>query len=304
MRAALGGLAVTCVLASAAPARGDDLPPLPAPAVTTAPTVPANSQGPDIIFLKNGGVVRGTIVEAIPDRPARIQLVTGEIWSIAWMYVDHVVTGSTSRPAPATPPGPPVPSGPMVQLHVDASRSVEIIGHPSDSAEWIPICSGACDKPAPAGWEYQARGSDMKASPGFYLKASPGGTANVHVDPGNKSLFTLGIVGICIGGPISLVGLIVTEVGAIGHYTQTDDGVTTTHTVGPSTLPTGLGILGVGLALAAAGTIVTLENATTSVTQPAAQAAQAPARPRFFEAAVDAPRLPDVATSTIVDVRF
>jgi hypothetical protein len=284
------------------PPPADELPPLPAPAAATAPVPPAASKGPDTIFLKNGGIVRGTIVEAIPDRPARIQLVTGEIWSIAWMYVDHVVTAASGTAAAAPAPGPPVPSGPMVQLHVDASRSVEIIGHPSDSAEWIPICSGACDKPVPVGWEYQARGTDMKASPTFFLKASPGGTANVHVDPGNKSLFTLGIVGVCIGGPISLIGLIVTEVGAVGHYTSTDDGVTTTHTVSPSTLPTGLGILGVGLALAAAGMIVTLENASTGVTQPAAQVAQA--RPRFFDAAMEAPRLPDVATSTILDVRF
>jgi hypothetical protein len=304
--ATAGGIAIACILSSA-PARGDELPALPAPPVTTAPaaapTTPPASQGPDIIFLKNGGVVRGTIVEAVPDRTARIQLVTGEIWSIAWTYVDHVVTGASAAAAPA--PAPPVPSGPMVQLHVDSPRNVEIIGHPGGNAEWIPMCTGACDKAVPAGWEYQARGADLRASSPFVLKAAPGGTATVHVDPGSKSSFTLGIVGVCVGGPISLVGLMVTAIGASGHITQTVNGVTTTQPVSPSTLPVGLGILGVGVAVVVAGGIVALDNASTSVTQSAARAAQAPAPPpRFIDARLDAPRLPDVATSTIVDLRF
>jgi hypothetical protein len=192
----------------------------------------------------------------------------------------------------------------MVQLHVDSPRTVEIIGHPVDGAEWIPVCSGACDKPVPAGWEYQVRGADVKSSPRFTLRPSGGG-ATVKVDPGSKSTFTLGIAGVCVGGPVTLIGLIVTAIGASGHITQTVNGVTTTQPVSPSTLPTGLGILGVGLAVMAVGGIVALENASTSVTQPASRAALAPAAPpRFIDATLDAPRLPDVATSTLVEVSF
>ena len=192
----------------------------------------------------------------------------------------------------------------MVTLHVDAPRSVDIIGHPGPGTDWIPMCAGACDKPVPAGWEYQARGADMRASAPFALRPS-GGTATVHVDPGNKSAFTLGIVGVCVGGPISFVGLIVTAVGAAGHVTQTVNGVTTTQPVSPSTLPVGLGILGVGLAAVVAGGIVALDNASTGITQPAAHAAQAQApSTNAMDATREAPRLPDVATSPLVQLTF
>jgi len=51
------------------------LPPLPPAARTQAP-------GDDVIYMNNGGIIRGTIIDAVPDAQARIQLVTGEIATI------------------------------------------------------------------------------------------------------------------------------------------------------------------------------------------------------------------------------
>lgn len=304
-------LAAVCVLVSAATARADDTPAPAEPTVAPPPVPPAASKGTDTIYLKNGGIVRGTIVEAIPDRPARIQLVTGEIWSIGWTYVDHVVVGSGASSAPpasagpSAPPGPAVPSGPMVRLHVESPRKVEIMGHPLDGSPWVTVCSGACDKLVPLGWEYETNAEGVKSSPPFVLKADAGGTATVHVDPGDKSAFSFGVAGLGVGAVAAVVGLVVTNVGAQGHNTTTTNGVTTTQPVDPATLPAGIVTLSIGALMAIIGGIVAVENSSTTVTQVSPRTAQAALPPLHF---VDAPReglrLPDVATSTLVDLRF
>src|SRR5258708_2202808 len=48
----------------------------PPPAPSSAPH--AGATGSDVIYLKNGGLLRGTIIDAIPNAQARIQLATGE----------------------------------------------------------------------------------------------------------------------------------------------------------------------------------------------------------------------------------
>jgi len=302
----LASLALGALVASAAPARADgeapsSPPPTLPPGVVVSPGVASVKTG-DAVYMKNGGVVRGTLVDAVPGRPVQIQLATGEIWSIAWEFVDRVVPAATASPGA---PAASVPSGPMVRLHVDAPRNVEISGHASASAEWVPVCSGACDQEVPAGWEYQARGTGMKASAPFVLSADGGGARTVHVDPGDKGAFTMGIVGVCAGGPIALLGLWLTAVGAAGHITSTQDGVTTTQPVSPSVLPAGLVVLGVGVVITIVGGVVALNNASTTVTQAPARAAEGPLPPlRFLDADRESPRRPDVATSTLVNVSF
>src|ERR1700722_11812890 len=301
----LASLALGAFLASAASARADDeapSPPLPTPppGVVVSSGVASVKTG-DAVYMKNGGVVRGTLVDAVPGRPVQIQLATGEIWSIAWEFVDRVAPASAASASPGAPAAS-VPTGPMVRLHVDAPRNIEISGHASERAEWVPVCSGACDQEVPAGWEYQARGAGIKASAPFVLSADGGGARTVHVDPSDKGAFTMGIVGVCAGGPSALLGLRLTPIGAPGHTTQTQDGVTTTQPVSPSVLPAGLVVLGVGVVITIVGGVVALNNASTTVTQAPAHAAKGPVPPpRFLDADRESPRLPDVATSTLVN---
>jgi hypothetical protein len=281
-------------------ADGEAIPP---GVIVSAPI--GNVKADDTVYLKDGGVVRGALVDAVPGRPVQIQLVTGEIWSIAWTYIDHVVPASGAVAPSKAAPAASVPSGPMVRLHVDAPRNVEITGHPIDSAEWISMCTGACDKDVPTGWQYQVRGSGMRTSAPFLLAPEGGSSRTVKVDPGDKTAFTAGIVGACLGGPVAIVGLVVTLIGAAGHYDQTVNGVTTTHTVGPSTLPTGLALLGVGVVATVVSVIVVVSNSSTTVTSLPARAAEGPVLPQhFLDAERETPRLPDVATSSIVEVHF
>ena len=261
----------------------------------------ARADGGDVIYLKNGGMVRGTLIDATPERPARIQLVTGEVSTIAWSDVDHVVTAA----AAAAPPAPPAAAGPTVRLHVESPRELEIVGRANDGADWAPMCGGACDKAVPAGWEYQARGDGVKPSAPFVLKAGASGAASVHVDPASKGAFILGMIGVVGGGSVGLLGLMLTAIGASGHVTQTVNGVTTTQPVDPGVLPAGIVIMVVGVAALVTGGVVALNNWSTGVTQGSAGVALAPLQTQHFQdAAREAPRMPGVATSTLVNLQF
>jgi hypothetical protein len=145
----------------------------------------------------------------------------------------------------------------------------------------------------------------MRTSAPFLLPAEGGATRTVKVDPGDKTAFTAGIVAACLGGPTAIVGLVVTLIGAAGHYDQTVNGVTTTHTVGPSTLPTGLVVLGIGAVATIVGVIATVNNASTTVTPVAARTAEAAVQPQhFLDAERETLRVPAVATSTLLELHF
>ena len=71
--------------------------PAPGASVQRAPSV-----GQDVIYMKNGGILRGTIIDAIPDAQARIQLATGEIATVPWQAIDRIEHGSTGSGRPCS----------------------------------------------------------------------------------------------------------------------------------------------------------------------------------------------------------
>src|SRR5258708_5814996 len=75
----------------------------PSSGAATSPTTrpPLAAVGGDVIYMKNGGMLRGTIVDAIPNSQARIQLATGEIATVPWSEIARIEHGATP-PAPAT----------------------------------------------------------------------------------------------------------------------------------------------------------------------------------------------------------
>jgi hypothetical protein len=65
----------------------------------------------DTVMLKNGGRVRGIVVEEDPAKGVRIKLPGGELRAIPAKDVDRVVYGAAPSPAPPPPPAPaPVPT--------------------------------------------------------------------------------------------------------------------------------------------------------------------------------------------------
>src|SRR5271170_296199 len=67
--------------------------PAPAPTPSASAPRPGAPVGQDVIYMKNGGILRGTIIDAIPDAQARIQLATGEIATVPWPAIDRIDHG-------------------------------------------------------------------------------------------------------------------------------------------------------------------------------------------------------------------
>src|SRR5450755_532656 len=88
-RAALSGVLALTLLASTCPARADGEP--------TAP--------PDTVVLKDGGRLRGTVIEEDPRRGVTVQLLDGTTRKVGKSALDHV----EYAPAPA-PPAAPAPA--------------------------------------------------------------------------------------------------------------------------------------------------------------------------------------------------
>jgi hypothetical protein len=82
--------------------------PAAAPATTTAAPAAAASGGATV-YLKNGGLVRGELIELQPGSVARVKLADGKVRDIPWAEIDRVDD-------PSLPPAPPPDSAPAPTL--------------------------------------------------------------------------------------------------------------------------------------------------------------------------------------------
>lgn len=73
---------------------------------------------PDVIELRNGGTVRGTLVENLPGDHVTIQLTTGEVRTFAASEVLRVGTGEAAAPSPYAQPIVMAPVEPTIELEV------------------------------------------------------------------------------------------------------------------------------------------------------------------------------------------
>ncbi len=111
---------VTAVMAITAPAFAQDtVKPVPygasqpVPYGASAPP-PAPVVGRDVIYLKNGGLLRGTLIDVIPNSHARMQLETGEIATVQWSEINRIDhAGATQVEPPAPTPQAAPPRGPQ-----------------------------------------------------------------------------------------------------------------------------------------------------------------------------------------------
>jgi hypothetical protein len=195
----------------------------PAPPPAPPPPLPQGEAPPgqDVIVMKNGGMLRGTIIDAVPDVQARIQLATGEVATVPWQAIARIDHGANARRLPPTPPpGPMEVPGPdlrpMVWVHVEGSEDGEVQQRRGPRGEWTTVCSGPCDMALPMGNDYRIAGGSIRPSGVFHLSGAPGDRVTINVNPGSKAWFVLGIVGTSLGGAVALVGLFVGLIGSVG----------------------------------------------------------------------------------------
>jgi hypothetical protein len=245
--AALGAIVA---LPSAAAAQGRD-----PGTVASAPAVP-RPVGNDTVYLKDGGMVRGTIVDALPGAQVRIQLVTGEIDTLPWTEIDHLDRGNT-----AASPGPAAAPRYEVVLHVEAPPGVVVQQDVTNDDGWQTVCEAPCDKALSTAFNYRVTGGGIKSSSDFTLNSSLT-HENLVVDGASTTAFVLGVVAMAGGVVIAYVGLIVTYAGELsGAF---DSGNTSTQ----GTVSGGLTMMGVGALAAVTGLVVAVVNGKTKVTVP------------------------------------
>jgi hypothetical protein len=232
---------------------------------TRALVAPAGS---DVIYLKNGGILRGTIIDAIPNAQARIQLATGEIATVPWSEIARFEHGGTPAPTPASPPAATqaatqaAPSKAAAQpglvVHVDSPSPVELQykGEGEDDS-WRTVCSSPCDRHLPTEGHFRIVGDGARSSRSFMLPEG-NGTVTLSVNPSSQGWFVGGIVLTAVGAPTMLVGLLIGLVASLATTVDTSGTAQDWATGGWTTF-------GLGLAGLVVGIIAIVGNAHTGV---------------------------------------
>jgi hypothetical protein len=236
----------------------------------------AASPGSDVIYLKNGGILRGTIIDAIPNAQARIQLATGEIATVPWSEVSRFEHASTAPAAPAAPaPAPPPASrsepskreaAPVgLTVHIDSPSAVELQhkgplngGSDGETPTWHTVCSSPCDRRLPSEGHYRIVGDGARPSRDFMLPEGTG-TVTLAVSPSSSGWFVGGIVLMSVGGITMLVGLLI---GLVGSLASTVDSSGTAQDWATG----GWAAFGLGAAGLIVGIIALASNVHTGVT--------------------------------------
>jgi hypothetical protein len=177
---------------------------------TPTPTAPSSS-GSDTIATKNGGMLRGTIIEALPDVQARILLATGEIVVIPWAQIERI----EHAPSPPVPVERPALMPSEVWVHFEAPEGVVLQQDRTSRDDWQTVCSAPCDTLLPMAFYYRAAGGGIKASDDFALKGSPGARETVVVDGASRTASVLGVLVLVAGGIADFVGLAMTVASTV-----------------------------------------------------------------------------------------
>ena len=260
----LCGSLVAAAAAFATAGRADDTDSAPTPVVIALP---------DTVYLKNGGLLRGTLIDVIPGVQARIKLPTGEVSIIPWSEIARIDARSTPvTPEPSVPRAPPAPVpppakahvlGPTVVVHLESSKPVKLERYDAERPNWDELCASPCDIPVPADGEYRIVGNGVLPSSGFHLEPSADG--RVVLDVSSSSRFWRDAGGGMLGGGIltALYGHVWYGMGA--SFDGQPDAATQSVANGYKTV--GAVLMVGGGVIAGIGTLLMLGNWSTSVSQ-------------------------------------
>jgi hypothetical protein len=251
----------------------------PVPYTTSQPVpypgadAPHAQVGSDVVYLKGGGMIRGTLVEAIPNDHATVELANGQSAVIPWDRVDRIDRGGmTVPPSPYYPtPGavPPAPKGPVpsAAVHIESDKSDSPVTiERREGRNWVYACSAPCDAELPLAPLYRISGTEVRSSSAFHLNARPGDHIVLDVATASKGSFTGGIVLTGVGGGAMLVGAMVLYVVAVFDVADRASGVSTPSSDG-NTNTVGWVMIGAGAAALTVGVILLAGNVHSKVDQ-------------------------------------
>jgi hypothetical protein len=228
--------------------------------------------GSDVVYLKGGGMIRGNLVEAIPNDHATVELVSGQSAVIPWDRIERIDRGGAATPPAPTyypAPGaatavPPHSLGPTAAVHVESDTPVVV--ERRDGRAWVYACTAPCDTDLPISGIYRISGTEVRNSSAFHLNARGGDHVVLDVTTASKGSFTGGIVLTGIGGGAMLVGAMVLYIVAVFDVADRAEGVSTPSSDG-STNTVGWVMVGGGAAALVVGIILLSGNLHSKVDQ-------------------------------------
>jgi hypothetical protein len=295
----------TTGLALAAPPDGEVQPvpyspaqPIPVPApqgppdpggtvVTQAPAYAPVGPG-DSVYLRGGGVMRGSLVELLPNDHVTLLLPTGQTARIDWARIEHIERAAAWPPlAPLTgalgprPPRSRHLEGASVVVHIDADPGVVQEAISPGTGRWALVCAAPCDAPVPFGRQYRIAGDGIRPSRAFGIQAEPGQHVVITVSAGSRGALAGGITLVSVGAVAILVGLSVVLAGALVSCENTDLFTGACEGGSGTGLETAGAIISVaGVAILVGGIVLLASNARTSAVQTLGDLVpQAPPRP-------------------------
>jgi len=216
----------------------------------TAPAMAQQPTGPDVVVLKDGNVLRGTLSEVVPGDHATLTLTNGQTATIKWEVIKSIeksgVPAGTPPPVATTPPAG---TGGSAHVHIDSDREVTL--ERQSNGTWLSACSAPCDADLPVDDNYRVVGSGIRASRPFRLAARPGERVYLTVDAASKGAFVGGIVLISIGAPVLLIGGLVLLVAAAADSIDGESDTSGARTVGWTMVGGGAAGIVVGIILLA-----------------------------------------------------
>lgn len=192
-----------------------------------AEAVPASAEQPvDRVYLANGGMVQGSILEVLPnDSLTIVSAATGDRKSFAWSELaayeqggQRVEIGAVAAPAPAPREEPAPVYGPRLHIEPTKPASVhlyeitgEMVAHGANvtvhGIQYRPVCAAPCDKviDTSGGSSYFFGGEGLTTSNRFNLTDARGDVTAV-VKPGRRGLRTGGIITMSVGIALMALG--------------------------------------------------------------------------------------------------
>jgi hypothetical protein len=265
-----------------------------------------DSIGEDEVSLKNGGMVRGTVISLEPGTKVVIREAGAKSpRTIPWGEVADVQRGKFKAATPGEA-GPgyatekavagsevePAAGGlGVVKLHIDSPRPVKVVEHLGTSYAQAGsygvrvehaaiVCGTPCDKTIDGsnGQEFIVEGDGVPASETFVLSDRQGDTV-VHVDPGSYGMIYGGNAMLYVGVLGMITGLSLTITGAIVGESTGDDIVP----IGGILIGGSSALIGGGIALLVLGdTDVVVESKPMQMGSAAGSPRPASVAPRYW----------------------
>ncbi len=176
---------------------------------------PAMAQQPapsDNVVLKDGGSIKGTLIEVLPGDHATVQLPSGQTATVRWDVIHHIERGGVTVQTQQAPqantvvvqaPAAPAALG-KATVHMEGDQ--EIVLERQYGGQWVTVCNAPCDLALDLDSNYRVSGGGIRRSGIFRLAGKPGDHIIVTIDPASKGGFTGGIVLISLGAPAFVIG--------------------------------------------------------------------------------------------------